>query len=243
MARALGPEKCIALPVFHAFTGCDTVSSFAGRGKKTAWDTWKAYEDVTGAFCALAACPSPETIELWLKPLERFVVLLYDRTGIQGSVNEARKELFTRKGRAIDAISPTQAALMQHIKRTAYQAGHCWSQVMIPNPEIPSPNDWGWSKKPEGGWEACWTTLPEASQACRELVCCGCKEGCRVSADWLPCSVLLFAIVAGLAVNDKYMLDFNYYYYYVCTIKGAIATILTLFLLFFPLKPSSIKCS
>ena len=152
MVRALGPEKCIALPVFHAFTGCDTVLSFAGRGKKTAWDTWKAYKDVTRAFCALAVCPSPETIELWLKPLERFVVLLYDRTSIQGSINEA---LFTRKGRAIDAIPPTQAALMQHIKRAAYQAGHCWSQAMIPNPEIPSPSDWGWSKKPEGGWEAC----------------------------------------------------------------------------------------
>ena len=25
MARALGPEKCNALPVFHAFTGCDIV--------------------------------------------------------------------------------------------------------------------------------------------------------------------------------------------------------------------------
>ena len=112
---------------------------------------------------------------------------------------------------------------------------------MIPNPKIPSPSDWGWSNKPEGGWEACWTTLSEASQACRELVCSGCKKvvGEDASADWLPCSVLLFAIVVGLAVNDKYTLD---YYSYVCTIKVAIATVLTLFY-FFPLKPSSIKCS
>ena len=51
------------------------------------------------------------------------------------------------------------------------------------------------------------------------------------SADWLPCSVLLFAIVAGRAVNDKCTLDFNYYYSYVCTIKGAIATVLILFFL------------
>ena len=26
IALALGPEQCVALPVFHAFTGCDTVS-------------------------------------------------------------------------------------------------------------------------------------------------------------------------------------------------------------------------
>ena len=57
MARSLGPDHCIALPMFHSFTGCDTVSSFGGRGKKTAWDTWKVYEEVTKAFCSLMANP------------------------------------------------------------------------------------------------------------------------------------------------------------------------------------------
>jgi len=36
MAVALG-NKCRGLPFFHALTGCDTVSSFGGRGKKKAW--------------------------------------------------------------------------------------------------------------------------------------------------------------------------------------------------------------
>ena len=59
LVHALGPQQCIALPMFHAFTGCDTVSFFFGdRGKKTAWNTWKAYQDVTPAFCALAGMPS-----------------------------------------------------------------------------------------------------------------------------------------------------------------------------------------
>ena len=35
ISAALGPEKTHALPVFHALTGCDTVSSFAGHRKKT----------------------------------------------------------------------------------------------------------------------------------------------------------------------------------------------------------------
>ena len=38
MANALGPDRCVALPMFHAFTGCDTVSCFGDRGKRTAWD-------------------------------------------------------------------------------------------------------------------------------------------------------------------------------------------------------------
>lgn len=85
MARALGPDQCIALPMFLAFTGCDTVSSFGGRGKKMVWDTWMIFDDVTRAVCALAA--TPDSIDNWMEPLERFVVLLYDRTSSQESVN------------------------------------------------------------------------------------------------------------------------------------------------------------
>ena len=40
LAISLGPDKASTLPIFHAPIGCDTVSSFRGRGKKTAWDVW-----------------------------------------------------------------------------------------------------------------------------------------------------------------------------------------------------------
>ncbi len=43
--------------------------------------------------------------------LERFVVLLYDRTSDQVSVNDARKQLFTQKSRSLENLPPTQAAL------------------------------------------------------------------------------------------------------------------------------------
>ena len=36
IASSLGPEKLKALPMFHFIKGCDTVSSFSGKGKKTA---------------------------------------------------------------------------------------------------------------------------------------------------------------------------------------------------------------
>ena len=176
MADALGPDRCVALPMFHAFTGCDTVSCFGGRGKRTAWNMWNAYDEVTPAFCALAAIP--ETVEHWLGPLERFVVLLYDRTNSQEFVNGARKQLFTQKGRAIDGLPPTQAALLQHTKRAAYQAGHCWAQTMIATPELPSAIEWRWNTNDNDGWKICRKTLSEATQTCRELLRCGCKKGC-----------------------------------------------------------------
>ncbi|KAJ8394095.1 hypothetical protein AAFF_G00049000 [Aldrovandia affinis] len=106
MAVALGPNKCRGLPFFHAFTGCDTVSCFGGRGKKTAWETWKAYDEVTDevttAFCTLAATPTISTVDDYMDSLERFVVLLYDRTSSQEHVNEARKHLFTQRSRSIE---------------------------------------------------------------------------------------------------------------------------------------------
>ena len=37
LALELGREKCKGLLFFHAFTGCDAVSAFRGRGKKSAW--------------------------------------------------------------------------------------------------------------------------------------------------------------------------------------------------------------
>ena len=66
---------------------------------------------------------------------------MYDRTSSQKCVNEARKHLFTQKGRSIDGLPPTQAALIEHTKRTAYQAGHCCGQMMIAAPELPPPGE------------------------------------------------------------------------------------------------------
>ena len=36
----IGARRALVLPGFHAFTGCDTVSSFWKRGKKLAWEVW-----------------------------------------------------------------------------------------------------------------------------------------------------------------------------------------------------------
>ena len=83
IAKVLGLDWYIALPMFHAFTGCDTVSFFGGKGKRTAWDTWRAYKEVTPAFCALAGRPTRQTVQEWFEPLERFVILLYDRSSSQ----------------------------------------------------------------------------------------------------------------------------------------------------------------
>jgi len=105
-------------------------------------------------------------------------ILLYNRTSSLGDINEARCELFVKRGKGMEEIPPTKDALIQHIRRAIYQGGHCWGQALKVAPDLPSPADWGWVMH-DGGWKPLWTTLPQASKASLELVCCGCKKGCR----------------------------------------------------------------
>ena len=175
IANKLDSSACAAFPMFHALTGCDTVSAFAGRGKTTAWESWKAFPEVTEAFAELQQMQG-DLSELSKSRLERFVVLMYDRTSEATEVNEARKQLFTQKSRTLENMPPTKAALEQHIKRATYQA-NIWYKALQPDPQLPSPSDWGWVKE-EMGWQPLRTSLPEASQSCYELIHCGCKKGC-----------------------------------------------------------------
>ena len=50
MVATMNPTKSLTVPVLHEFTGSDTVSSFAVRGKKTAWETLKSFPEVNDAF-------------------------------------------------------------------------------------------------------------------------------------------------------------------------------------------------
>ena len=109
--------------MWYSLTGCDSVSSFNGKGKKSAWETWKSYPDATEAFKDLSSPEDGNLSEISVSIIERFVCLLYDRTTIITNVDECRRMLFTKKGRTVDSIPPTKDALLQHIKRAVYQAG------------------------------------------------------------------------------------------------------------------------
>ena len=78
IAMSLGPDKASTLPMFYAPTGCDTVSSFRGRVKKTAWDVWNLFSQLTPVLQVLKASPQ-EITEQCMVVLKRFVVLVYDR--------------------------------------------------------------------------------------------------------------------------------------------------------------------
>ncbi len=55
--------------------------------------------------------------------LERFVILMHDKTNSLSHVKEARVDLFAQR-----IIPPTLGSLTEHVKREVYQAGHYWSR-------------------------------------------------------------------------------------------------------------------
>ena len=78
----------------------------------------------------------------------------------------------------VQLIPRTSAALMQHVRPAVYQGGHVRGQALLPAPALPSATDWGWVKASEQTYEPHWTTLPEASEVCQELVSCKCQMDC-----------------------------------------------------------------
>ena len=196
IASSLTTKQREGLPFFHALTGCDTVSFFSGRRKKTAFQAWKCYPEATEVFRALSL---PQTIlsEQQFRVLERFVVIMYSRTSPHQDVNHARQSMFSQGTRSIESIPPTQAAFEQHVKRAAFQAGHVWARTLHPMQELPSAADWGWNLSLDG-WIPTWSTLPEASKACNELIKCGCKSACRRQT----CHALHCALAMATAIKN-----------------------------------------
>ena len=66
-----------------------------------------------------------------IRILERFTCLIYRRTTTFERVNKFRQHPFTKQGRQVDTIPPTKDALLQHIKRAAYQARLAQSFMLI----------------------------------------------------------------------------------------------------------------
>ena len=100
--RSIGPEKGRGITLFHAFTGCDVVSAFRGKGKKSAWQT----QDVG----AEADVFNPQVVnvndnEVYI--LDKCVVMMYKSSTATG-VNNARLDMFARKQRPYQAIPPTR---------------------------------------------------------------------------------------------------------------------------------------
>ena len=136
LASVLGLVKSRGLLMFHALTGCDTVPNLKGVGKETAYSTWKNYPEFDEVFKNLATLQK-EIDRYHFNVLQRFVTMC-----------------FRKKSRGANYLAPTRGELVQHVKRSVYQAGYVWGQALLPAPRYPSPEDHGWTMdSATGGWK------------------------------------------------------------------------------------------
>ena len=112
---------------FHPFTGCDQTSFFAKCRKKSAWSTWRNFDEVTETFVKLSSSPIIKAVTDAIPVVERFDVLMYDRTSNCLDINSCSSDLFVKKGRAIEALPPTFATILPLHKKSYFPSpGMSW---------------------------------------------------------------------------------------------------------------------
>ena len=149
------PEALIGL---HVFTGCDSMSSFKGKGKKQPLQVLSKNVDYVSAFTELGSIweLAPNTIA----KLERFVCLLY-RQNID-SLDIARHRVFVSNFRIDSSLPPTHDEFLLHAKRVNYQAA-IHRRAVSRHICAPSPAEHGWIVE-DDSISVLWMTKPIAPE-------------------------------------------------------------------------------
>lgn len=182
VAATLGIEVCRALIGLHSFTGCDTVSSFAGKGKVSALKLVVGNKNVQQMFSKLGT--DWDLSPVLMDELEAFTCLLYAPKGASTKVNDLRYSLFcTRKGEIEShQLPPCKDCLEKHAQRANFKAA-IWQRCLQSDPHVPSPVGRGW--KMERGEEedelvVHWMDLQPAPKAVLDLLACNCPRKCTL---------------------------------------------------------------
>ncbi|WAR30058.1 LOW QUALITY PROTEIN: hypothetical protein MAR_003626 [Mya arenaria] len=190
ISKRLGPDASWGLLLLHAISGhCVNICRDWQKDSFQHLDVFKRITPIK-----LSSAPD-HVSDHDISQIERFVVLMYSRTSSFANVNAARKHMFSYGNRQFDKIPPTHCALVQHILRAVFQSGNIWGQMVLKNPPLPSPSEWGWIKR-DGKWSPLWSTIAEASKGCQELIKCNCKSQrsmrCKCQKANLPCTHLWY---------------------------------------------------
>ncbi|CAC5360780.1 unnamed protein product [Mytilus coruscus] len=159
MCAKLGENVCRALPGFHAFTGCDSVSALSGKGKSKAFGVLTRSVEFSEGLSRLGET-FEEVGEELSKTLERFLCAIY---GYEiNNIDELRFRIFCNaKNIHCHLLPPTKDTMLKHMKRANFQA-KIWKSALEHN-TVPSPNN---------------HDQPPALDALLILISCSCKAGC-----------------------------------------------------------------
>ena len=125
----------------HAFSGCDTVSAFCGKGKVKPLKIMAKNPTYIEQFAAIGN--SSAISEEQMKVLQEFICDMYCHKG--DSTNLLRYKLYSSRQGKLEAksIPPCKDSLQLHSARAAYQT-YIWRTCLTAKPEIPKLIGSGW---------------------------------------------------------------------------------------------------
>ena len=122
-----------------------------------------------------------------MKATEKFICELYVPKTSLSTVKDLRWWLFRKKQAESERLPPTQGALHQAELRAHYQVT-VWNNDIVANPDIPSPEKYGWEKH-ENRWLPVMTPFTWLTMAARNNVqatdASTAKMGCHVQTSIL----------------------------------------------------------
>ena len=117
----LGITVSRALLGYHAYTGCDSVSSFAGKGKMSGLKLLMTNVNYQNLFLKVGI--SWNVSDSMFDALQKFTCLIYDANTKCSDVNSLRHEMFVKRKGRIEShqLPPCQDTLYKHCVRANYQ--------------------------------------------------------------------------------------------------------------------------
>ena len=166
-----GEQVCTALLGIHAFTGCDSTSSFKGKGKVVPFKLMLK----SSSFIELFAHLGDEwaVTEAHLHSLEEFVCRLYGQE--LTSVNKARLNIFKETFKTDHTLPPNKESLHLHCKRANYQAA-LWRRSLTAMIATPPPISFGWISNADASLTIQWTEISSGSASCGPITSCACLK-------------------------------------------------------------------
>ena len=169
LKKTIIPEVEAILP-FHAITGCNTVSYFAGHSKKTSWKTFTEHHMLlrnrgNGNLDDLTMTSAKKSSSA------KYIILLM-LTAVMNHAQHCFLDLCHQK-----LFPLTSDAARLHIITVHFQA-MIWKKAHLTNPTLPFAETMGWSRLNDMLIPKLMSLAP-VPESCDKMVNCGCKSGCK----------------------------------------------------------------
>ena len=165
----------MALLGIHSFTGCDTISSFSGKGKVKPLQLMLKNQSCIEFFASFGE--KSELSDDHFEIVQKFVCELYGHK--EENTNIVRYKLYAAKQGKLDpkSLPPCSDSLKLHTERALYQA-FIWRNCLKSHPDIPSPVGHGWEVDDNGDYAITWNSVNPAPDEVLSLLFCTCSRQC-----------------------------------------------------------------